>query len=210
MPLPPEKIEDPRPFSPPIASQSEEAFVQGLRRGEEWAYRKLVQEWTSKLYHLAYRFLKREEEAKEVVQDVFRKVFEKIDSFKGDSKISTWLYRVTVNEALMRVRSRRGDPEVSWEEVLPKFEDGIWTDRVQNWAKLPEAALLEKEAQAFIQQCIQELPESYRAPYLLKDVEQLSENEVCQILGLEKSVMKVRVHRARLFLRKKIEKHYVR
>lgn len=197
-------------FSPPDASQSEEELVAGLKGRQEWAFRRLVGDWSAKLLRLALRFVKRLEEAQEVVQDVYRKVWEKIDSFKGDSKLSTWLYRVTVNEALMRLRSRRTEAEISWEDILPKFEDGIWVDKVADWRALPDEALAEKEAREYLRQCIAELPSDYRAPYLLKDVEQLSENEVCEILDMDKSVMKVRVHRARMFLKKKIEGRYVR
>ncbi len=191
------------------ASKTEEDFVLGLARREESAFRTLIADYSQKLYGVAYRFLRQEEEAREVLQEVFRKVIEKIDTFKGEAKFSTWIYRVTVNEALMRIRSKRGEATVSWEEVLPRYEDGVAVDPNRDWTKLPETALLESEARAYLKECIALLPEDYRAPYVLKDVEELSENEVCAILGLDKGVMKVRVHRARMFLRKKLEEKYV-
>lgn len=196
-------------FSPPAASQSEKDFVQGLVRRDEAAFRNLVANYSDKLYSVAFRFLRQAEEAQEVLQEVFRKVLEKVDTFKGDSKFSTWIYRVTVNESLMRIRSRQGAPTVSWEDVLPKYEDGVYIDKNRDWGKLPEARLLEKEAKEFLKQCIQQLPEDYRAAYLLKDVAELSEQEVCEILKLDKGVMKIRVHRARMFLRRKLEERYV-
>ena len=191
------------------ASQTEVEFVRALSSKMDWAYLRLVSEQADRLFNVAFRFLRDAEEAKETVQDVFRKVVEKIGTFKGESKFSTWIYRITVNEALMRIRERKGKETISWEEILPKYQDGIWMDRNRDWSPMPESQLLEKEALEYLRKCIQELPEDYRAPYILKDVEQLSEAEVCDALGIEKGVMKIRVHRARMFLRKRIEEHYV-
>ncbi len=196
-------------FSPPASSKEEADFVQGLVRREEAAFRYLVVNYSDKLYSVAFRFLRPAEDAQDVLQEVFRKVVEKIDTFKGDSKFSTWIYRVTVNESLMRIRAKQGAPTVSWEDILPKYEDGVYLDKNRDWGKLPESRLLEKEAKAFLKACIEQLPEDYRAAYLLKDVEELSEQEVCEILNLDKGVMKIRVHRARMFLRRKLEERYV-
>jgi RNA polymerase sigma-70 factor (ECF subfamily) len=110
----------------------------------------------------------------------------------------------------MRIRSSKGVKNLSWEEILPKFEDGIWTETNPRWSKLPDEKLLEKESKRFIVESIEELPEDYRSAYLLKDVEQLSEEEVCEALNLTKAVMKMRVHRARLFLKKKIQEKFLK
>lgn len=191
------------------ASEGEADFVEALGRREEWAFRRFLADYSDKLYRLAFRFLRQGEEAQDVLQEVVRKVLEKIDGFRGEAKFSTWIYRVTVNESLMRLRAKRQAAAVSWEEILPKYEDGVWLDPNRDWSKLPDARLQENEAREYLKACIRLLPEDYRAAYLLKDVEELSENEVCQILDLDKSVMKVRVHRARMFLRKKLEERYV-
>lgn len=196
-------------FSEAGASEEEAGFVEALGRREEWAFRRFLTDYSDKLYRLAFRFLRQGEEAQDVLQEVVRKVLEKIEGFRGEAKFSTWIYRVTVNESLMRLRAKRQAAAVSWEEILPKYEDGVWIDPNRDWSKLPEARLQESEARNYLKACIQLLPEDYRAAYLLKDVEELSENEVCQLLGLDKSVMKVRVHRARMFLRKKLEERYV-
>lgn len=185
-------------------------MLQGLLRKEERAYRELVEDWSEKIYRIAMRFLRRPEEAREIVQEVFEKVVEKIHTFEGDSKLSTWLYRVTVNQALMRLRSEKRHPEVSWEEILPQYEDGVWNGSGPDWSRLPDEKLQEKESREFLQASLRELPEDYRAAYLLKDVEQLSEEEVCQALNLAKPVMKMRVHRARLFLKKKLEDRFLK
>lgn len=193
------------------ASKDEEELLRGLRAKENWAYGELIDRYADKLYRLAYRFFPQEEAAQDVVQDVLKKVLEKIDTFQGDSSLYTWLYRVTANECLMKIRANKNKKMISWEEIMPKFENGILTGHgaFADWAKMPDLQVMEQEAREFIAQCIQELPEDYRAAYILKDVEQRSEQEVCEMLGLNKSVMKVRVHRARMYLRKKLEERYV-
>ncbi|MBI1909842.1 MAG: sigma-70 family RNA polymerase sigma factor [Deltaproteobacteria bacterium] len=197
--------------SPVAASNtSEKDLIRGLREKADWAFRELISRWSDKLYRLSLRFLRRPEEAQEIVQEVCLKVVEKIDTFEGSSSLYTWLYRVTVNESLMRLRPDKGKKTVSWEDVLPKYENGIHTQEFSDWAKLPDERFAEKEIQEFVQSAIELLPDDLKTAYLLKDVEQLPEDEVCKVLELTKPAMKNRVHRARLFLRKKIEAKYVR
>lgn len=184
----------PKDLHPPAASYSNEELIQ----------------WSSRLFRTAYRLLHQEQDAREVVQEVFRKMLEHLNTFEGRSTLYTWLYRVTVNEALMRLRARKGHPTVAIEDILPHYEDGVRTDITPDWSPLPDEQLATAEAQHFLQDCIDQLPEDWRAAYVLKDVEELPEDEVCDILGVSKSTMKNRVHRARLFLRKKIEERYVR
>lgn len=198
-------------FSEVSASKTEEALIKGLRSKENWAYQELIDRWADKLYQVAMRFVRKEEIAQEILQEVLKKVFEKIDTFKGESKLYTWLYRIAVNESLMKIRAGKKKIFISWDEILPKYQDDIIAshDEFNSWSKLPDSKLMEKEAKEFLRQKVEELPEDYRVPYILKDLQQLSENEVSEILGISKSVMKIRVHRARLFLRKKLEEKYV-
>jgi RNA polymerase sigma-70 factor (ECF subfamily) len=200
-----------RNFSSSEASKlKEDKFIEGLKNKEEWAYRELISRWSDKLYRIALRFVHRQEEAQEIVQETFQKVIEKIHTFKGEAKFYTWLYRITVNQGLMRIRSNQSQRFISWDEILPQYQDGIYLEAASDWSKLPDAKLEEKEARQFIQNCIEELPEEYKAAYLLKDVEQLSEDEVSETLGISKVMMKMRVHRARLFLRKKLEEKFLK
>ncbi len=192
------------------ASNFMEPLVEGLKRRDEGAYRELVERWADRLYHIAYRFVRRKEEAQEIVQEVFQKIVEKIDTFKGESKLDTWIYRIAVNESLMRIRSNKQHRAVSWEEVLPRYEDGIFLEKASDWSALPDSKLEERETRELIRAGIEELPEDYRAAYLLKDVEQFSEEEASETLGISKTALKMRVHRARLFLKKKIEEKLVR
>lgn len=189
---------------------SEQDLLEGLKNRSDEAYREFVEGYSGRLFRVISRFLPSPEEAKEVLQTVFLKVIENIPRFEGNSSLYTWTYRIAVNEALMRIRSRKGKREISWEEVLPHYEDGIRTYEIPDWSKLPDKQFADRELQEFVQGCVAELPEEEKSAYLLKDVEQLSEDEVCSLLKLTKPTMKNRVHRARLFLRKKIEERYVR
>ncbi len=189
-------------------SSTERELIRALIEKEDWAYRELIVAWSEKLYQLIFRFLRRTEEAQEVLQETFKKVFENIKNFKGESKLQTWLYRIATNEALMRIRSNRSQA-VAWEDYTPHYQDEVIIDKIPDWSNLPEEKLIEEEGKKFVQDCLNELSAEYRSAYLLKDIEELSENEVVEILNISKSTMKIRVHRARLFLREKIQKKYV-
>lgn len=197
-------------YPTPASNLNEKDLIRGLREKKDWAFRELISRWSDKLYRLSLRLVKRPEEAQEIVQEVLVKVLEKIDMFEGGSSLYTWLYRVTVNESLMRIRTEKGQQKFSWEEALPQYENGIHTETFSDWAKLPDEKFAEKEFREFVRASVELLPDDLKASYLLKDVEQLPEEEVCKILGLTKPAMKNRVHRARLFLRKRIEEKYVR
>lgn len=206
-----EGIQNHKDLSAPHASNiSEKDLIRGLRERAEWAFEELITRWSDRLYRLSLRFVKHPEEAEELVQEVLLKVVEKIDTFEGGSSLYTWLYRVTVNESLMRLRPNKGKVQVSWEDYLPKYESGIHLEHFADWSKLPDEKFEEREFQQFVQESIELLPDDLKTAYLLKDVEQLPEDEVCKVLELTKPAMKNRVHRARLFLRKRIEEKYVR
>jgi RNA polymerase sigma-70 factor (ECF subfamily) len=191
------------------SKQEEKDLVEGLRERREDAYRRLIDEYSEKLYRLASRILRRDEEAREVLQEVFVKVIQKIGDFQGDSSLYTWLYRVTVNEALMRKRAQTGRlKEESFEDLLPRYEFGYLADRTQDWSRAADERFQTEEFRALVRNLVDELPEELKAAYVLKDLEELSEDEVCGILEISKPTMKNRVHRARLILRKRIEEAY--
>ena len=196
--------------SSPASHLNEGELIRGLTQKEEWAYRQLIDQWSDKLYRLAYRLLGKKEEAEEIVQEVLQKVVEKIDTFQGDSSLYTWMYRIAVNQSLMRLRTQKGKEFVSLEEHASEFENGIRVREIPDWSKLPEELFAKKELHDFLQQCVDELPEDLKTAYLLKDVEGFSEEEVCTTLELSKPAMRNRVHRARLILREKLERKYVR
>jgi RNA polymerase sigma-70 factor, ECF subfamily len=188
---------------------SEADLLRGLQAKEEWAYQELMDRWSEKLYRVAYRFLKRVEEAQEILQEVFEKVITNIQTFQGQSSLYTWLYRITVNQALMRLRKEGDRQLISWEDEKNQFEDGIWRHVIPDWSQIPDNLFDKQEVQEFVHACIEELSEDTKTAYLLKDGEGLAEDEVCAILDISKAAMKNRVHRARLYLRKKLEERYV-
>lgn len=192
-----------------MASKEEGALIDGLRQGREDAYRRLIEEYSEKLYRLACRILRQEEDAREVIQEVFVKVIQKIADFQGDSSLYTWLYRVTVNEALMRKRGHAAHQrEESFEDLLPHYEFGYLVDNTQDWSRAADERFQGEEFRALVRRLVDELPEVLKTAYVLKDLEELSEDDVCGILEISKPTMKNRVHRARLILRKRIEEAY--
>lgn len=192
------------------SNSTDKTLVQSLKEKKEEAFRELLERYSEKLFHLALRVLRREEEAREVVQEGLLKVVTKIGTFQEDSSLYTWIYRIVLNEALMRRRARRPEREISIEDYLPRYELGIATGSAPDWAKLPDRLFEEGEVRDFVRSCVEELPEDLRTAYLLKDGEGLSEDEVCNILEISKFAMKNRVHRARLAIKKRIEDRYAR
>ncbi len=192
-----------------MASKQEEAeLIAGLKQGREDCYRELIDECSDRLYHVALRILRSEEDARETVQEVFAKVVAKIGGFQGDSSLFTWLYRIAVNEALMRVRGKNTRTEESFEELLPRYEFGYLADNVKDWSRVADQRFETEEFRSFVRTCVEELPEMLKTAYILKDQEELPEDQVCEILSITKPTMKNRVHRARLILRKRIEEAY--
>jgi RNA polymerase sigma-70 factor (ECF subfamily) len=193
-----------------MASKPEEReLIEGLKAGREDAFRSLVETYSDRLYRLGLRILHQEEDAREIVQEVFVKVLRKIAEFQEDSSLYTWLYRVTVNEALMRRRGAAGrQKEESFEDLLPRYEFGYLADNAQDWSRAADERFQTEEFRALVKRLVDGLPESLKTAYVLKDMEELSEDEVCGILEISKPTMKNRVHRARLILRKRIEEAY--
>lgn len=192
------------------SNYSEDQLLGGLKDKQDWAYRCLVDRWAERFYRVAFRFLGKVEDAEEIVQEVLQKVVEKIDGFEGRSSLYTWLYRMTVNQCLMRLRSNKNRQTLPWEELLPEYENGIRIRDVADWSNVPDNLLGQKEFQDFLKESIDALPEDLKTAYLLKDAEGYSEDEVCQILELNKPALKNRVHRARLIIKEQIERKYVR
>ncbi len=150
---------------------------------------------------VARRMLRVEEEARDVVQEAFVSAFKAIDRFEGTARLSTWLHRITVNAALMRLRRQRRKPEESIADLLPSFDDtGAWEEEPAEWS-LPEDQAERQETRAIVRACIERLPASYRTILVLRDIEELDTDETALALGLSASAVKARLHRARQALR---------
>ena len=196
----------------PIAAQpvvTDEELVARARAKDFGAFEELVGRYEDKIYRLAFRFVRNETDAKEIVQDTFLSVWRKLDTFKGDAQFGSWLYRVAANAALMRLRAQRRHPEVSTEELPIDYLDnyGHLPNTGENWAKRPDDELQSDELRRRIQAAVDDLPEIYRTVFLVRDVEGLSTEETAEVLQISVPTVKTRLHRARLALRDAIS-HY--
>jgi len=190
-------------------ASSETILIDRLRNGEAAALEDLMGRYAGRVFRVARGITRTDADAEEVVQDVFLTVARKIDGFEGRAALGTWIYRVTTNAALIKRRGKQAQLEISLEEHLPTFkEDGHREgDRsylLADWSQTPEAELLEGEARGVLTRAIDQLPESYRAVLILRDVEDLSNEEVTEILGESISTVKSRLHRARMALREQL------
>ena len=186
---------------------NEVQFLEDLRRGEEQAFERLVRQYGGRMLATARRVLSNDHDAQDAVQEAFLSAFRAIDQFNGDAKLSTWLRRIVINAALMKIRSRRRKPEETIEELLPHFDvQGHWASEISHWTASSDELLQRKETRALVRQCIDRLPETYRAIVVLRDIEELDTEEVASLLGITANAVKIRLHRARQALRTLIER----
>jgi RNA polymerase sigma-70 factor, ECF subfamily len=199
----------PGPAHRAVVSVDADALLARLRAGEERAFEELVRTYTSRLMGLARRILWSPEEARDVVQETFLAAFQALDRFRGDSNLGTWLSRIAVNHCLMRLRSRRRKPEQSIDDLLPDFlPDGHATRKSAQWDVSIDTEVERNEVFGLVRGQIESLPDNYRTVLLLRDIEELSTEEVAQILGVTANAVKVRLHRARQALRSLLEPHF--
>jgi RNA polymerase sigma-70 factor, ECF subfamily len=164
-----------------------------------------------KIYRLALRITGVPEDAQEVSQDVLWTIVRKIGTFKGESALGSWIYRITANAAYEKLRSRRGKDEVSWEALLPAFDgDGHLIEPGHDWTQQAEDPALRAEARRRLRDAIDGLPADYRTAFVLHDMEGLSNPEIAEMLGISLPAVKSRVHRSRLFLRQRLEQYFRR
>src|SRR5688572_3699944 len=183
----------------------ERMLLRRLRERDERAFRELVDEHQGKVYNLIYRMLGNRAEAEDVAQEVFITVFKTIDSFREESKFSTWLYRVTVNHCKNRIKylARRHDRD------RDELDDDSQAagDGAPAMARSPDRALEGAQLELLMQDAINTLDDEHRVLVVLRDVEDLTIEEICEITGLPDGTVKSRLHRARLVLRKKMQRH---
>lgn len=183
-------------------SESRAEFsLEALRAGDRGEFARLVDAYSGPIHRLALKMLGHPQDAEDVLQNTFLKAFQHLGGFEGRSSLSTWLYRIASNEALMLVRKQR--PEVSLTDTLVEDEDGEEYSPVEfsDWCCLPEEELLSSEARAALDKAIGRLPENLRIVFLLRDIEGLSIQETVEALGLSEAAVKTRLLRARLRLR---------
>jgi RNA polymerase sigma-70 factor, ECF subfamily len=176
----------------------ESALLAGLRARDEQAFETMVRTYGGRLLAVARRLVRDEADAQDVVQTAYLSAFRAVDQFEGAAQISSWLHRIVVNTALMKLRSRRRKPEESIEPLLPSFlADGHHVEQFSDRSAPADVLLERKETRAIVRASIDQLPESYRDVLILRDIEELSTQEVADALGLTTTAVKVRLHRGR-------------
>ncbi len=195
-----------------IPDKSDEDLVNlYTKTGNESAFNEIVSRYANKIYGFALRITRNSSDAEEVFQEVFLTLTKKLDTFRGESKFSSWLYRVTVNASYMYLRSqKKHESNISLENYYPYDEKGTLMGRVmeKDWSSRPDIIIFSNEALKIIDKSINELPESYRTVFHLRDVEGLSNEEVADILEISIPAVKSRLHRARLFLRDRLSDYF--
>lgn len=180
----------------------EDELVVALKAGEAQAFETLVRVHSGRMLSVCRRILRNHEEAKDAVQEAFVSAFRAIHSFEGASQIGTWLHRIAVNAALMRLRARKRRPEESIDSLLPGFTDeGLPRIEPRDWTPSALQLVELRETRDILRDCIDRLPEIYRLVVLLRDIEQLDTAETARVLGVSHNVVKVRLHRAHHALR---------
>jgi RNA polymerase sigma-70 factor (ECF subfamily) len=194
--------------------EAEAILIDRLRGGDATALEELMEQFAPRVYRLAHSITRSEADAEEVVQDVFWSLYRKIDGFEGRAALGTWIYRITVNAALIKRRGKRAELEVLLEDHLPTFkEDGhregdrAWL--LADWSETPEEELLSRETRLAVRQMIARLPDGYRVVLLLRDLEGLSNEETAEVLGQSVASVKSRLHRARMALREQVTRSFV-
>jgi RNA polymerase sigma-70 factor (ECF subfamily) len=182
---------------------TDEELVHRAQQDDERAFGELVTRYESKVYSLAMKMLRNPEDAEDVLQDTFLRAYRGIKSFKGNSTFSTWIYRITANSALMRLRKKQL-PQVSIEDA----DERDAPISIADWAPGPVEQLLNQEMQKVMDEAIDALPAEFRQVFILRDVEEMSNADVAEILDLSVAAVKSRLHRARLKVRNRLAQYF--
>jgi RNA polymerase sigma-70 factor (ECF subfamily) len=180
--------------------------IELLRAGDRAEFARLVDAYYTPIFRLALKMLGDSADAEDVLQNTFLKALQHLPEFEGRSSLSTWLYRIAANEALMMLRKRR--PTVPVDENPEEDEDGFAPAQFSDWCCLPEQEFLTDESKRQLDLAIQRLPETLKVVFLLRDIEGLSIRETSEALGLSETAVKTRLLRARLHLRESLSTYY--
>lgn len=184
------------------------ALVEALRRDEPEATEQLVERYGDRVYRLAVRITGSNEDAEEAAQDALWTAARKIHTFKGDSAFGSWLYRIAANAAYQKLRTRKAKArEVALDDVLPSLDDRRHFEPMDDWSNRVDEKALQGELRAVLENAIAALPPDYRTALVLHDVEGLSNPDIAEALGISLPAVKSRVHRSRLFVRKRLAEY---
>lgn len=190
-------------------TRTDEELVARLRAGDESAIRDVAEAYGSKIYQLAFRYLRNKEDAEEVTQDVLYKVHRKIDAFRGDAALSSWIYRITFNAAMSRLRTVKYQ-RIQNDELPLGFGEHDETMRparkeIADWSDMADEHIFRSQLRRRVFNAILALPAIYRAPVVLRDIHGLSTEEASAMLHVKDQTLKSRLHRGRLILRRQLE-----
>jgi RNA polymerase sigma-70 factor (ECF subfamily) len=195
-----------RQFTVAPAGDADAPLVAAARKGDPAAFEKLLVRYERKIFRLAIRITGNHHDAEEAVQDAFTKGFSRLDSFQGDSLFSTWLTRIAINQALMKLRRRR--PNVLPLDEALQTEEGEVPREIVDWGPTPEQQYSQQELRAVLEGAVAALKPDQRVVFQLRDVEELSIEETARELGISMSAVKSRLLRARLALREKLNRYF--
>lgn len=188
----------------------EDFSLPALRAGDRAEFARLVEAYSGVIFRLAQKMLDNPQDAEDVLQETFIKAYRHLPGFDGRSRVSTWLYRIATNEALMLIR-RRKQPALSIDDPYPSTgENGDNPEPLQivDWCCLPEEEFMSDEARAALNQAVEELSPALRVVFLLRDIEGLSTQEAADVLNISEAAVKTRLSRARLQLREKLTGYF--
>jgi RNA polymerase sigma-70 factor, ECF subfamily len=188
--------------------RTDEELIGRLRAGDESAIRDVAETYGSKIYQLAFRYLRNKEDAEEVTQDVLYKVHRKIDAFRGDAALSSWIYRITFNAAMSRLRTAKYQHAQNEDQPVTS-SDGEESTRavrkeIADWSDLADERVFRSQLRRRVFKAILALPAIYRAPVMLRDIQGLSTEEASAMLRVKDQTLKSRLHRGRLILRRQL------
>jgi len=187
----------------------ESSLVAQAKAGDQNAFAELVTHYERKIYRLAKNITRNDEDAEDVLQDAFFKAYEHLDSFKGDSKFYTWIVRIAVNEALMRLRKRKTDRTVPLDEPVELGEETVARE-IAVWEDNPEQRYSKEEWRHILDEAVEGLKPDFRTVFVLRDIEELSTEETAESLGISVPAVKSRLLRARLALRETLTRQFKR
>jgi RNA polymerase sigma-70 factor (ECF subfamily) len=196
-------------MSSPTEIDDEAAVVAQARLGNANAFNELLRRYERKIFRLAMHITQNREDAEDVLQESFLKAYEHLDQFQGQSKFYTWIVRIAVNQALMKLRKRKSDRSVSLDDTIDTGEDNIGRE-IAAWDENPEQKYSREELNQILTNAIDGLTPIYRAVFVLRDIDQLSTEETAEALDLSIPAVKSRLLRARLQLREKLTRYFKR
>jgi RNA polymerase sigma-70 factor (ECF subfamily) len=188
-------------------SKPADISIQALKAGDRSEFVRLVDEYSGMIFRLAVKILNNQQDAEDVLQETFIKAFQHILTFKGQSSIATWLYRIATNEALMMIRKRKPEAGSIRLEEYEDYDDSE-AMQIEDWCCLPEDELLTSEAKKYLDEAVHKLSYKLKVVFLLRDVEGFSVRETAEVLEISEASVKTRLSRARMILRQMLSKYY--